>query len=190
MQIHPHFLFNTLNTIYGLALKQSKQTPDVILKLSNLLDYILYQVNKPMVSLNEELLHIKEYIDLVRIRFQETLHVSFLIEAVDEQIQIAPMLLIPLVENAFKHGNLVDNYLTIKIRSELRDNQLNFIVENTINRQSKKNTKGGIGLENIKKRLRLHYKNNHQLNTEQTDNWYIASLIISNLNEKHNGQID
>ncbi len=71
-QIHPHFLFNTLNTIYGFALKQSKNTPDIILKLSNLLDYILYQVDKPKVSLKEEVLHIKEYIDLEKIRFQDT----------------------------------------------------------------------------------------------------------------------
>jgi len=71
-QIHPHFLFNTLNTIYGFALKQSKNTPDIILKLSNLLDYILYQVNKPKVSLKEEILHVKEYIDLEKIRFQDT----------------------------------------------------------------------------------------------------------------------
>ncbi len=72
-QIHPHFLFNTLNTIYGLALKQSAHTPEIILKLSNLLDYILYQVEKPRVSLKEEVLHIKEYIDLEKIRFQDTL---------------------------------------------------------------------------------------------------------------------
>ena len=77
MQIHPHFLFNTLNTIYGFALKQSLQTPEIILKLSNLLDYILYQVNKPRVSLKEEVLHIKEYIELERIRFKDSLRVIF-----------------------------------------------------------------------------------------------------------------
>lgn len=188
MQIHPHFLFNTLNTIYGLALKQSKQTPEVILKLSNLLDYILYQVNKPMVSLNEELLHIKEYIELERIRFQETFNVSINIADVDEKIEIAPMLLIPLVENAFKHGNIIDNFLTVKINSDVSEKRLKFTVENTIIHQSSKNEKGGIGLENIKKRLDLHYKNNHQLILDQTENCYTASLVIFNLNEIKNGQ--
>jgi len=76
-QIHPHFLFNTLNTIYGLALKQSKNTPDVILKLSNLLDYILYQINKSKVSLQEEILHVKEYLELEKIRFQDMLKITF-----------------------------------------------------------------------------------------------------------------
>lgn len=190
MQIHPHFLFNTLNTIYGLALKQSKQTPDVILKLSNLLDYILYQVSKPTVSLNEELLHIKEYIDLERIRFQETLRISLSIEAVDENIQIAPMLLIPLMENAFKHGKIIDNYLRINIRAEVSDNQLIFVIKNTTSPHNSKSKNGGIGLENVKKRLDLHYKNNHQLTFEQTDNWYTASLTIFKLNKKNNGEIN
>ncbi|MGW8316671.1 MAG: sensor histidine kinase [Bacteroidales bacterium] len=76
-QIHPHFLFNTINTIYGFALKQSPRTPDIILKLSNLLDYILYQVDKPMVPLTEEVLHIREYIELEQIRFRDTLNVDF-----------------------------------------------------------------------------------------------------------------
>jgi two-component system LytT family sensor kinase len=187
MQIHPHFLFNTLNTIYGLALKQSKQTPDVILKLSNLLDYILYQVNKPMVCLNEELLHIQEYIDLERLRFQETLRVSIKIEDVDEKIQIAPMLLIPLVENAFKHGNIIDNYLSINIESEVSNNHFTFTIENTVNSQNTKNGKGGIGLQNIKKRLELHYKNNYKLTVELSENCYKASLTIFKLNEISNG---
>jgi len=100
-QIHPHFLFNTLNTIYGFAIKQSKNTPDIILKLSNLLDYILYQVDKPKVNLKEEVLHIKEYIDLEKIRFQDTLKVTFTTNDIDPNKQIAPMLLIPFVENAF-----------------------------------------------------------------------------------------
>ncbi|MDF1547712.1 MAG: histidine kinase, partial [Bacteroidales bacterium] len=107
-QIHPHFLFNTLNTIYGFALKRSKHTPEIILKLSNLLDYILYQVNKPQVSLKEEILHIREYIDLERIRFQDRLKVLIKSDKINEKVQIAPMLLIPFVENAFKHGSLIN----------------------------------------------------------------------------------
>ena len=84
MQIHPHFLFNSLNTIYGFALRKAEETPELILKLSNLLDYILYQVNKPKVSLKEEVLHIEEYIELEKIRFQERMEVVFETSEIDE----------------------------------------------------------------------------------------------------------
>ncbi|MDZ7738226.1 MAG: histidine kinase, partial [Bacteroidales bacterium] len=106
-QIHPHFLFNTLNTIYGFAMQQSKQTPEIILKLSNLLDYILYQVSKPGVSLREEVLHIKEYIELEKFRFQDSLKVNFVFDEISDDIEVAPMLLIPFIENAFKHGSII-----------------------------------------------------------------------------------
>ena len=185
-QIHPHFLFNTLNTIYGFALKQSKHTPEIILKLSNLLDYILYQVNKPKVSLKEEVLHIQEYIELEKIRFQDTLKVEFESSQISEEIQIAPMLLIPFVENAFKHGNLVDGFLRIKVRIEAGNNQLSFFIKNTVKEYDSTNEKSGIGLENIRKRLELNYGNNYQLTNEIVDTWYIVKLTIGNLNIKDN----
>ena len=181
-QIHPHFLFNTLNTIYGFALKQSKHTPEIILKLSNLLDYILYQVNKPKVSLKEEVLHIQEYIELEKIRFQDTLKVEFESNQINEEMQIAPMLLIPFVENAFKHGNLVDGFLRINIRVEAGNNQLSFFIKNTVKEYDSTNEKSGIGLENIRKRLELNYGNNYQLANEVVDMWYIVNLTIANLN--------
>ncbi len=180
-QIHPHFLFNTLNTIYGFALKQSKQTPEIILKLSNLLDYILYQVNKPKVSLKEEVLHIQEYIELEKIRFQDTLKVVFNSDQINEEIQIAPMLLIPFVENAFKHGNLVDGFLEIVVNVEVKNNQLSFFMKNSINEYDSINEKSGIGLENIRKRLELNYSNNYQLTNEIAGAWYIVNLTVSNL---------
>jgi sensor histidine kinase YesM len=180
-QIHPHFLFNTLNTIYGFALKQSKQTPDIILKLSNLLDYILYQINKPRVSLKEEVLHIKEYIELERIRFQDTLKVVFNAGEIRDDIQVAPMLLIPFVENAFKHGNIIDGFLSIEINIKVSNNSLDFNIRNTFNRENQ-NQEPGIGLENIKKRLNLNYSNHYQLTYDNTNNWYSVNLLISNLN--------
>lgn len=185
-QIHPHFLFNTLNTIYGFALKQSKNTPDIILKLSNLLDYILYQVDKPKVSLKEEVLHIKEYIDLEKIRFQDTLKVSYTADDISDEKQIAPMLLIPFVENAFKHGSLINGYLKVDIQIILIENQLRFSIKNTVLKDDLKESKIGIGLENIKKRLNLLYKNNYQLLVENQDGWYQVQLIISNLNRINN----
>lgn len=180
-QIHPHFLFNTLNTIYGFALKQSKDTPEIILKLSNLLDYILYQVSKPKVSLKEEVLHIKEYIELEKIRFQDTLKISFNSDAISDEIQVAPMLLIPFVENAFKHGSLIDGFLTVEITISLNGNQFEFLIKNTVLENDENQNIEGIGLENIKKRLSLLYKNNHHLQIENCDNWFMVNLKITNL---------
>ena len=185
-QIHPHFLFNTLNTIYGFALKQSKNTPDIILKLSNLLDYILYQVSKPKVSLKEEISHIKEYIELEKIRFQDTLKVSFNSDTISDEIQISPMLLIPFVENAFKHGNLIDGYLKIDIIILFSKNNLNFTIKNTVLSDEHREESKGIGLENIKKRLDILYKDTYTLDSIQEENWHTVSLIISNLNKTIN----
>ena len=181
-QIHPHFLFNTLNTIYGFALKQSVQTPEIILKLSNLLDYILYQVNKPTVSLKEEVLHIKEYVELEKIRFQDTLKVAFASSEIDENIQIAPMLLIPFVENAFKHGSIINGFLTIDINVKVVKNQLEFYIGNTVLKGSQKKKTSGIGLENIHKRLELNYTDNYSLLSEIENNRYVVRFFIFDLN--------
>ena len=178
-QIHPHFLFNTLNTIYGFAIKQSKDTPDIILKLSNLLDYILYQVNKPKVNLREEVLHIKEYIELEKIRFQDTLIVDFNSDISSEEIQVAPMLLIPFIENAFKHGNLIDGFLTVEVDIQLVNDKLNFSIKNTVLSVEEETDKNGIGLENIQKRLDLIYKDNYSLKTEIIGNWFCINLILN-----------
>jgi LytS/YehU family sensor histidine kinase len=180
-QIHPHFLFNTLNTIYGLALKQSKNTSDIILKLANILDYILYQVSKPQVSLKEEVSHIKEYIDLEKIRFQDTLIVEFKSDEIANEIQVAPMILIPFVENAFKHGDLVHGFLSIIIEIKFVENTLFFGIKNSVIEKDDKNPGKGIGLENIKKRLSILYDNSYKLEINQEANWYIARLSISNL---------
>ncbi len=181
-QIHPHFLFNTLNTIYGFALKQSKDTPDIILKLSNLLDYILYQVNKPKVSLKEEILHIKEYIALEKIRFQDTLAISFRSDTISNDIQIAPMLLIPFVENAFKHGNLIDGFLTVEIDIKLNKNQLAFSISNSALKNTQNQNEAGIGLENIQKRLNLLYNKNYHLKIDNQNNSFVVNLRCNGQN--------
>lgn len=180
-QIHPHFLFNTLNTIYGFALKQSKQTPEIILKLSNLLDYILYQINKPQVSLQEEVMHIKEYVELEKFRFEDSLKVDFSSDKIDLAINIAPMLLIPFVENAFKHGTHVDGFVTIDIRVLVKDRNLEFSIENSYLENQKETETGGLGLVNIMKRLDLHYPGNYTLETKTENSRYKVKLIIHNL---------
>lgn len=176
LQIHPHFLFNTLNTMYGFALKKADETPEMILKLSNLLDYLLYQVDKPFVSLNEEINHLKDYIALEQLRFNETLTVSFSFEVFPETIKIAPMLLLPFVENSFKHGYIEDGKLKIKIVMSLIEDTLVFTIKNTSRIHT--NSKKGIGLENIKKRLELLYSNDYQLNINQSETNFEVKLTL------------
>ena len=166
MQIHPHFLFNTLNTLYGFALKKSDETPKMILKLSNLLDYILYQIDKPTVFLTEELNHIEDYISLEKMRFNNTLHISFN-KKNNSDWRVSPMLLLPFVENSFKHGNLIHGVLTIIIDVSTTKNKLVFRIKNSINQEQ--NKQKGIGLENIKRRLEMLYSNQYTLEINQTE---------------------
>ncbi len=187
MQIHPHFLFNTLNTIYGFALKQSKDTPEVILKLSNLLDYILYQVNKPLVSLQDEIDHIEDYIGLEQIRFNDTLKINFE-HKIDKSLQIPPMLLIPFVENAFKHGDIVQGKLQIAIFLKADEEKLNFKIRNSANQINSENNKEGLGLDNVKKRLKLLYGNNYSMEIENDNNNFEVLLAI-NFNTEENVEI-
>ncbi len=180
-QIHPHFLFNTLNTIYGFALKKSKDTPDVILKFSNLLDYILYQTNKTEVPLVDELNHLEQYIDLEKIRFPETLKICVNKKIGNEKFQIAPMLLLPFVENAFKHGSIIDDCLRINIDIETRENELFFSIKNTFQKQ---NVKEGLGLKNIKERLELLYPGNYDLQVETKSEWFEITLQLNQVKQK------
>ena len=176
MQIHPHFLFNSLNTIYGYALKKAAEAPEMILKLSNLLDYILYQIDKPNVLLDNELDHIEDYIALEKIRFHDTLEVTFKRGAISKPICLAPMLLIPLVENSFKHGAIVNGVLKINIALELKDQELFFQISNSV--QDAEVSTSGIGLENIRKRLEMLYKDNYELAIDAKDGYFVVRLKI------------
>ncbi len=176
MQIHPHFLFNTLNTLYGFALKKSEEAPDMILKLSNLLDYILYQVDKPSVLLKNEIQHIDDYISLEKVRFQESLQVKFSKNLQNETTQVSPMLLLPFVENAFKHGVQIDGVLSVNISLKTTKDSLFFHIENTS--QKNKIDKNGIGLENIQKRLKMLYNNQFKLHLALEENQFIVDLKI------------
>ncbi|WBX70806.1 sensor histidine kinase [Tenacibaculum retecalamus] len=174
MQIHPHFLFNTLNTLYGFALKKSDDAPDMILKLSNLLDYILYQVDKPLVLLNDEIKHIEDYISLEKLRFQDSLNVIFEKKIHQENIEISPMLLLPFVENAFKHGSQINGILKVTIILKTTKNNLSFEITNST--KNNLNNKKGIGLENIKKRLEMLYKTMFYINISKTENTFKIEL--------------
>ena len=177
MQIHPHFLFNTLNTMYGAALKKADDTPNMILKLSNLLDYLLYQVDKPFVSLEDEINHIEDYISLEKMRFNETLNVSFTKDIHSNTISIAPMLIIPFVENSFKHGTLKNGVLHIDLSIKTTSEIIIFKISNSS--LNKKNQNEGIGLQNIKKRLELLYPNQYQLDIFQEPSKFTVNLQLN-----------
>lgn len=177
MQIHPHFLFNTLNTMYGFALKKADETPEMILKLSNLLDYLLYQVDKPFVSLNDEINHIEDYISLEQMRFNDTLNVKFTKHISSESIEIAPMLLIPFVENSFKHGVIKNGVLDIEISIKADLNAVVFEIKN--NSSKDLSYSDGLGLENIKKRLEFLYPNHYELNINQNEKYFEVVLKLN-----------
>jgi sensor histidine kinase YesM len=177
MQIHPHFLFNTLNTIYGFALKKKDEAPEMILKLSNLLDYILYQVNKPSVSLQDEINHLEDYISLEEMRFHDTLNVSFDQNNINEFTQIAPMLLMPFLENSFKHGKIINGKMEVTIKLFLEDGFLIFKVDNSS--EMVKDSAHGIGLKNIKKRLEMLYPNAYDLTISTSENKFSVVLKIN-----------
>ena len=177
MQIHPHFLFNTLNTLYGFALKKSEQAPEMILKLSNLLDYILYQVDKPLVRLQDEINHIEDYISLEKSRFQEGLQIVFDKNLLDNELQISPMLLLPFIENAFKHGVQINGVVNVRIMLKVDEEALSFSIENSS--KNKEISKNGIGLENIKKRLEMLYPQRYFLEVLQEGKMFKVNLKIT-----------
>ena len=181
MQIHPHFLFNTLNTMYGFALKKADETPDMILKLSNILDYLLYQAEKPFVLLSEEIAHIKDYIDLEKMRFNDTLNVNFDIDISSETIMISPMLLLPFVENSFKHGNISNGKLRIDIDLNADSNSIKFRIQNSNTKRNDLNQ--GIGLENIKKRLELLYQNQYDLQITNQESTFSVQLYLNTIED-------
>ncbi|GAB5401194.1 MAG: histidine kinase [Aureisphaera sp.] len=177
-QIHPHFLFNTLNTAYGFALKGSKDTPDIILKLSNLLDYILNQIDKPLVPVGEEVKHIDSYLGLEEARFKDSLNISFEKE-IQGELLVPPMLLMPFVENAFKHGGKLDGVLVVDLSIKVIGQQLVFNVNNTVDTTGKIKTSHGLGIKNSKDRLNALFPNGYVLNIEKDTHWHSVELMVN-----------
>jgi LytS/YehU family sensor histidine kinase len=180
-QVNPHFLFNTLNSIYSLANRKSEKSADAIVKLSNILRYMLYDTDNKMVYLKDEIQYLTDYIDLQKLRLYDNTHISFTIKGDIESKQIAPMLLVPFVENAFKHGidNISDCYIDILLKVE--NSVLIFNVENSIPfaSESAKDKSPGIGLNNVKRRLKLVYPDSHFLLIDQTIDSYSIKLNIT-----------
>lgn len=179
-QMNPHFLFNSLNTLYALlSEKEVEKAEDAILKLSDILRYSVYQVNNPKVTLADEITYIKNYIALQELRLAGKVTVTFKCTAEKNNLFIEPMLLIPFVENAFKHGVSYTNDSSIHIKLNVKEKELNFYVRNTINEIPKKtNEYSGVGINNVVSRLKLLYPNNHKLQVERINGFYSVFLTI------------
>jgi len=178
-QINPHFLFNSLNNLYALTLKKSDLAPRVVLMLSDILRYVLYESNQGQVSILKEIKHIKDYIEIERLRLGNLVRVEIEISDKIADQNIEPMLLLTLVENAFKHSESVlaqNRY--IKIVFENLENGFRFLIENSFNPSKKSIEMGGIGLQNIKKRLTLTYPGKHELISSIQEDVYQVDLII------------
>ncbi|WP_298421185.1 histidine kinase [uncultured Kordia sp.] len=178
-QVNPHFLFNSLNSIYSLSRQQSPETPDVVMQLSELMRYQLESSKKDTVLLKEELEFIENYLLLEEKRLSNRCTIEFLIKGDLLKLRIAPMLLIPFVENAIKHGAQSTNeQSSIDITVSVKNSSLYFCVNNSKPSITSGSKRKGLGLENVKRRLNLLYPDSHVLEIEDTDEGYHINLSI------------
>lgn len=183
-QINPHFLFNSLNSIYALSLKKSDLTPELILKLSDILRYILYEGSEKKVSLAQEVKYLQSFLELEKVRHGDRMALDIEIKGDVDGNEIAPMLLIPFVENSFKHGlgkDAASGFVHVVL--DVEDNTLKFAITNSKPKNghrlsNEKGYTGGIGLKNVKKRLNLLYPNKHDLSVKDTENEFNVSLQL------------
>lgn len=179
-QISPHFMFNILNSIVYLIRSKSDLAEPVTIQLSEFIRYMLYTSGEEAVNLEKELNYLKNYVNLQRIRFEEDVDITLNISGEAGNLKIDPMLLIPFVENAFKHGvGLVRDPL-IDVQATVDGGELSFSVRNKKGPETEedKDPSSGIGLKNVRRRLELLYPKTHQLQIEQNENWYIVNLRL------------
>jgi two-component system LytT family sensor kinase len=185
-QLNPHFLFNTLNNLYSLSLKKSDEAPDTILKLSAILRYLLYESNTPLVSSDKEKEMMQAYIDLELLRIAEKKNLSFSIYT-DDNYNIPPLLWLPILENVFKHGTrIITDDLYVDYRFSITNNKLTIHSKNHVKKISDNlpDATGGIGLDNLKKRLEILYPGKYKFNSyvrldsAEKNNDYITKLEI------------
>ncbi len=173
-QLNPHFLFNTLNNLYALAIKKSDQTPDVIAKLSEILDYMLYGCNDKYVSIQKEIELIDNYLALEKIRYGKRVNIEF-IKKIDAPVNIAPLILLTFIENAFKHGVSQElKEASIQIEILLEHNYIDVRIKNSIAQNRVASKKQSIGIINVKKQLALLYEDTYSLIIkEETHNFSV-----------------
>lgn len=181
-QIQPHFFFNTLNNLYALTLEKSDVAPSVVLKLSDIMQYVLYDVKEPKIRLYTEINYIQNYLDLERLRFGDKINAVTEIIGNIESIQVPPLLFLPFIENCFKHGAKDNDEIKVTILFEIIENKwLIFRVENTFNNLNdlnETNAKHGIGIQNVKRRLELLFLTNFELKFEIKKHLYCIYLKI------------
>jgi len=178
-QINPHFLFNTLNNIYSLTYHKDDKAPEMISKLSKLLRYMLYDCSNNRVELKKEIEMIGVYLDLEILRLGEDRNIDFYHEGVNSEYKIAPLILINVIENAFKHSDISNNRNGwIKIELLVNGNKLNYSVENTMNLEKDNKSKSGIGLENLQKQLDINYNEKSTLNITRNKDRFKIEIEI------------
>jgi two-component sensor histidine kinase len=177
-QINPHFLFNSLNNIYSLAYQKSDATPDAILKLSEIMRYMLYESNDNRVSLEKEITYLKSFIELQKLRFRGNAYVVIEVEGNINNQFIVPLILISFVENAFKHGLATDKENPININISVFEDKMLFTIKNKKNKANKDQT-GGIGMVNVKRRLDLTYPQKYKLTVENREEEYYSELYLN-----------
>lgn len=188
-QINPHFLFNTLNNIDTLIYQNSTKASEAIMKLSEIMRYMLYEANHEKVFLTKEIDYIKSFISLEKLRIRDTDFVDFRVSGEPNGKLISPMVLIPFVENAFKHGKRKATPPGIVIHISINNNNLQLYTKNYISQMDEKrkeNMKKGFGLANVKRRLNLVYNENYNLEINEKDNQFIVNLEIQIANARIN----
>ncbi len=182
-QINPHFLFNTLNNLYALTLKKSDEAPEIVLKLSEMMRYMLYECNEKQVLLSKEVAYIRNYLDLERLRQGNNIEISFEVNGRISGQKIAPLMFIPFLENSFKHG--LSNQISqgfVNIVLNVDEHQVYFYIENSKPdappKRDPSRPSGGIGLVNIHRRLNLLYPGHYELQIEDSPNTYAVNLML------------
>ncbi|REG87418.1 sensor histidine kinase [Winogradskyella sediminis] len=186
-QLNPHFLFNSLNSIYALVRSKSDDAPEAVITLSELMRYMLYEAGNEQVTLEKEINYIKNYIALQRLRLRNTEAVKLNIKGETRNLKIYSLLLISFIENAFKYGTDYKGNTHIDIKIVVDNNKLTLNVENIIGLYKRDDKNSGVGLENIKNQLNYLYKNKHELTIEEDSSYYRVFLTLNlNDNEVHN----
>jgi two-component system, LytTR family, sensor kinase len=179
-QIHPHFLFNTLNNLYGLTLKKSEKAPEMVLKLSELINYMLYECKSDEVPLSKEIQFIRNYVDIEKMRYGDKLDVDIRVTGDLTDRKIAPLILLPFVENCFKHGaseNLQQSW--VKVTVDSHPDHLVVKVENSKAGKNGENGNHGIGIQNVRRRLDLLYTGQHELKLINGEETFLVVLSIN-----------
>jgi len=181
-QINPHFLFNTLNNLYALTLKKSDKAPEIVIKLSEMMRYMLYECNEKRVLLSKEVNYLRNYLDLERLRQGKTVEINFDVVGEIKEQRVSPLLFIPFLENSFKHGlnhQIATGFVNIVLQAD--EKKVSFYIENSKPQSMPvldRRRSGGIGLVNVRRRLNILYPNRYQLEINDHPNIYAVDLKI------------